>query len=151
MFVTRSGKQLRRRGKKTLEGVAIGTRLHKHVPSKTLQDARGGARKVALRGRCVSCYARAPMSLQTSSKRKTHMRNGDPIPRTSYACNVCRVLLCKTCHDNVYDHRCGGTPHHTLIVRWLLCDFSMYILDIYSSTCTYLCIYHLCIQLVRDS
>ena len=112
----RSGRQQRRRGKKVTEGVVIGTTLHERWPTKLLQDGRGGARKVPLRGRCVSCYARAPVPLG-KSKRKTKMHNGDSIPCVSFACNKCRVLLCQTCHDNIYDHRCGGVPHHILVVR----------------------------------
>ena len=85
------------------------------MPAKQLQgDGRGGPRPVAKRGRCVSCYARAPPAVGG----KVFMKNGDYIPHVSRAwCDVCRVLLCKTCFYNVYDHRCGGKPFHYLTLR----------------------------------
>ena len=82
----RCGRQQRRRGKKVKEGVLIGTTLHERWPTRLLQDGRGG------RGRCVNCYARAPVP-PGKSKRKTKMHNGDTIPNVSFACNKCRPML----------------------------------------------------------
>ena len=112
---TRSGGHMRRRGGKTKAGLLIGSKLHQHVPSKDLQETRGGATKIPLRSRCVSCYARAPTP--AGGGRKKMMRGGDLIPNVTKACNVCRKLLCKNCFWNIYDHRCGGNPCDSLILK----------------------------------
>lgn len=72
-------------------------------------------RRVAERGRCSNCYSLAPTPV--GGGRKTKMTNGDSIPNTVYACDVCRVLLCKQCFWHVYDHRKRGNPTDTLHLR----------------------------------
>ena len=85
--------------------------MHRRVHTAYLrtgpQTRRG--RYVPLKGRCVSCYALAPPSTH-GSRRKIYMQDGSRIPQTTYACDVCRVLLCKQCFydSNRYDHRTLG-------------------------------------------
>ena len=100
-------------------GIMLGNVLHRYLPTKKLQtgpSTRRG-RRVPLRGRCVSCYALAPVPTTTTSKRKTKMQDGRSIPNVTYACDACRVLLCKNCFWNVYDHRNGGKPCDMVVVR----------------------------------
>ena len=102
-------------------GFILGNVLHRHRPTKELQtgpSTRRG-RHVPLRGRCVSCYALAPVPT-TGSRRKTKMQDGRSIPNVTYACDICRVLLCKNCFWNVYDHRQGGKPCDMIVVRWII-------------------------------
>ena len=96
------------KGKKTSEGMKVGGVIHRRVPTAALQSgpqSRRG-RPVSLRGRCVCCYANAPQPMDGSRKKLT--RDGSCIPQTSFACDVCRVLLCKSCFWNVHDHRQRG-------------------------------------------
>ena len=113
----RSGRHLRRRGgKATVDGLQVGCTTHKFVPAKTLQTghaARG--RAVPLRGRCVQCFAYAPVPIEGG--RKLKMTDGTYIPTTRFACNVCRVVLCKSCFWNVYDHRKRGVPVDCVTLR----------------------------------
>ena len=99
-------------------GFILGNVLHRHRPTKELQtgpSTRRG-RHVPLRGRCVSCYALAPVPT-TGSTRKTKMQDGRSIPNVTYAYDICRVLLCENCFWNVYDHRQGGKPCDMIVVR----------------------------------
>ena len=99
-------------------GVMLGNVLHRHRPTNELQSGpstRRG-RSVPLRGRCVSCHSLAPLPT-TGAKRKTKMQDGRSIPNVTYECDICRVLLCKNCFWNVYDHRKGGKPCDMIIVR----------------------------------
>ena len=102
-------------------GLQIGCTTHRRVLTSELRKGPSTRRgkPVPKRGRCVSCYARAPVPT-TGSKRKKYMHNGDTIPVVSYACDVCRVVLCNTCFWHVYDHRCRGRPSGVLTLRWLV-------------------------------
>ena len=91
----------KKKGKKTVDGMQVGGVLHRHLPTKELQSRRG--RRVALRS---TCYANSPTPV--TGGRKTKTAAGTSIPRTTYACDVCRVLLCKSCFWNGYDHRSRG-------------------------------------------
>ena len=98
-------------------GLQIGCRVHYRVPASSLNvgpSSRRG-RHVAMRSRCASCYAQAPVPEGGGSKIK--MSNGDNIPSVTYACNVCRVLLCQQCFWHVYDHRKCGLPSDSLHLR----------------------------------
>ena len=102
-------------------GIMIGNVLHRHRPTKMLQSGpstRRG-RPIPLRSRCVSCYALAPVPT-SASKRKTKMQDGKSIPNVTYACDICRCVLCKNCFWNVYDHRKGGKPCDMVIVLWVV-------------------------------
>ena len=92
------------KGKKTPDGMQVGGVLHRYLPTKELQSRRG--RRVALRSTCVNCYANSPTPV--TGGRKTKTATGASIPRTTYACETCRVLLCKHCFWNSYDHRSRG-------------------------------------------
>ena len=100
-------------------GIAIGKVIHRRVQSKTLRSgpATRRGRAVPRRGRCVSCYALAPVPTTGTTKRKSKMQDGKSIPTVTYACDVCRVMLCSNCFWHVYDHRDGGKPCDMLIVR----------------------------------
>ena len=95
-----------RKGKATSDGKQIGCVTHRRVHTKTLQGGKG--RVVPLRSRCVNCYAAAPAPID--DVRKTYMSDGSIIPSVTFACDVCRVVLCKTCFWSVYDHRQRGKP-----------------------------------------
>ena len=103
----------KRSGKKTADGMQIGGVIHRHVSSKSLQSRRG--RRVALRSKCVSCYANAPTP--EGGGRKLRTSTGVTIPHATYACDVCRVLLCKDCFWNVYDHRDRGKQCDFVVLR----------------------------------
>ena len=99
----------KRRGRKkktskTADGLQVGGVTHRYVRTKDLQSRRG--RRVALRSHCTHCYANAPTPLTGGRKTKTSL--GVRIPSTTYACDVCRILLCKSCFWNGYDHRSRG-------------------------------------------
>ena len=101
------------KGKKTIDGMKVGGVTHRFVCSKDLQSRRG-MEPVAHRGRCVSCYANAPPP-QTGG-RKTHNGRGRRITTTTYACDICRKLLCKSCFWNVHGHRQRGV-HDFIYLR----------------------------------
>ena len=61
------------------------------------------------------CFAYAPVPIEGG--RKIKMIDGTCIPQTRFACNVCRVLLCKSCFWNVYDHRKRGVPVDCVTLR----------------------------------
>ena len=96
--------------------------LHRHLPTKKLQtdpSTRRG-RRVPLRGRRVSCYALDPIPTITVNKRKTKIQYVRSIPNAIYACDVCRVFLCKNCFLECvqqYDHRKGGETCDMIVVR----------------------------------
>ena len=97
--------------------IQFGTRMHRRVSAKKLQtgpSARRG-KPVPLRGRCVSCYAEAPLP---ESGYKIFMSNGKSITQTTLACDVCRVLLCRNCFLHVYDHHKCGQRHDTVILSF---------------------------------
>ena len=99
-----------------MDGKQVGCTTHKLVRTSTLQTGHAGrGRPVALRGRCVQCYAYAPVP--SGGGRKTTMDDGKCIPKTRFACDVCRVLLCRSCFYNVYDHRQRGVPDDTITLR----------------------------------
>lgn len=90
----------------------VGKVMHrrKHTDElKTGPQTRRG-RFIAGRGRCVQCYADAPMPRACDDGRKRTMASGVSIPQVCYACDVCRVLLCRTCFHYRYDHRSRGMP-----------------------------------------
>ena len=105
---------------RTIEGtldIIVGSRVHRRVATKYLQSGpsvRRG-RHVPLRSRCVCCYARAPRPI--GGGRKTKMSDGKNIPNVQFACDVCRVVLCSSCFSNIYDHRNGGKPCDSVILR----------------------------------
>ena len=66
-------------------------------------------------GRCVECYDRAPVPV--GGGRKKLLANGKCIPQTNYACDVCRVHLCRDCFHHVYDHRKGGRSFDIVTLR----------------------------------
>ena len=76
------------------------------------QTRRG--RYLAARGRCVQCYADAPIPSADDDGHKRTMSNGASIKQVCYACDVCRVLLCRKCFHHVYDHRSRGMPVETV-------------------------------------
>ena len=90
--------------------ITVGRKVHSRVPTKTLQSGPGArrGRSVPLRSRCVCCYAHA--CVPVGGGRKMRMQDGSIIPNVTFACNICRVVLCKSCFDHVYDHRTGGKP-----------------------------------------
>ena len=102
----------------TLPGVLINRRLHRRKPTDELrsgpQTRRG--RYVAKKGRCVSCYALAPPS--HGGGRKKTMCDGSKISQSTYACDVCRVLLCKRCFydETRYDHRTLGHVYDSVVL-----------------------------------
>ena len=95
----------------TPEGVVqVGNIMHrrKHTSElKTGPQTRRG-RYIASRGRCVQCYADAPTTLTPDTGCKRAMTSGVSIPQVCYACDVCRVLLCRNCFQHRYDHRSRG-------------------------------------------
>ena len=71
--------------------IQFGNRIHRRVPTKELcsgPSTRRGAH-VTLRGRCVECHDRAPMSA-SGRGRKEFMSDGKRIPCVFYDCDVCR-------------------------------------------------------------
>ena len=89
----------------------IENKIYRRVSSDKLRSdtyTRRG-RYVVKRGRCVSCYVLVPTP-ESGGGRKSLMSNGDPIPQTTLACDVCRVLLCRDCFydGSKFDHRTGG-------------------------------------------
>jgi len=98
-------------------GIRVGNKVHYRVSTKALQhgpSCRRG-RPVPLQSRCVSCYAQAPVPVGGGGK--IRMSDGKYIPNVQLACNVCRVVLCKSCFHNVYDHRQGGKPYDCVTLR----------------------------------
>ena len=96
----------------------FGNRIHRRVPTKELcsgPSTRRGA-YVALRGRCVECYDRAPMPA-SGRGRKEFMSDGKRIPCVFYACDVCRKHLCRDCFHHVYDHHRQGRSFDTVTLR----------------------------------
>ena len=95
--------------------VTVGRRTHRRVHADELRSgtsARRG-RYVSARGRCVQCFATAPVP---SIGRKLKLVDGKTIPHVHYACDVCRVHLCRTCFT-LYDHSRGGKPRESLTLR----------------------------------
>ena len=70
---------------------------------------------VTMRGRCVSCYVMAPAS--EGGGRKLTMTNGKLIPQAAFACDVCRVHLCRDCFFHVYDHHKCGKLYDSVILK----------------------------------
>ena len=90
--------------------VQVGKTKHQRTHTDNLRtgpSTRRG-RYLSKRGRCVSCVAAAP--LPSIGGRKTHTRDGKYIPTVCYACDVCRVHLCRHCFHNKYDHSARGKP-----------------------------------------
>ena len=98
--------------------VQIGSRIHRRVPTTELRSGPSSRRGsyVSLRGRCVECYHRAPVPASGSGEKK-QLSNGKSIPQTTYACDVCRKLLCRDCFHHVYDHRQRGRKYDTVILK----------------------------------
>ena len=92
--------------------IQVGSRVHKRVPTKVLHSGASSRRGayVALRGRCVECFDRAPPVVG----HKTLMSDGRYIPCVTYACDVCRKHLCLDCFHRVYDHRKRGRSYDTV-------------------------------------
>ena len=104
----------------TYTGVLVNKKRHRHRPTVELcsgpQTRRG--RYVPNKGRCVSCYA-LESTLELGGGRKVLMCNGSRIPQSTYACDVCRVLLCRKCFydDTRYDHRTLGNVYDSVVLR----------------------------------
>ena len=95
--------------------VQIRRRTHQRVHTDTLRSGvtvRRG-RYISERGRCVNCLAHAPMP---DTGRKSKLSNGKWIPYVTYACDVCRVHLCRACFP-VYHHHKGGKPAESVTLR----------------------------------
>lgn len=72
-------------------------------------------RYLSKRGRCVSCYSLAPIPIDGGGK--FYMGTGESIPQVCYACDVCRVHLCRQCFQDVYDHHTRGVPDEVVTLR----------------------------------
>ena len=97
--------------------IQVGSRVHCRVPTEKLRSGpstRRGA-YVALRARCVECYARAPAPV--SGGPKMLLSNGKCIPAVMYACDVCRKHLCRDCFHHVYDHHKRARRYDTVTMR----------------------------------
>ena len=92
--------------------VQISRKTHSrlHVDYLLFGVANRRDRFLSVRGQCVSCYTSAPMSDGGGRKTKG-------VPQVCYACDVCRVLLCRDCFHEKYDHYSRGLPqeHVTLV------------------------------------
>jgi hypothetical protein len=94
---------------------------HAHLHWKKVCGIRGP-------GRCELCSAISkqkgclqvmePANRQTWSRKRGQrvqkkqrlLPNGKPVPRTSFACGVCRVRLCKKGCSKKWDHETGCAP-----------------------------------------
>ena len=107
--------------------VQIGRKTHYRTHTDKLRtgpSVRRG-RYLSKRGRCVSCVATAP--LPAIGGRKTHTQEGKYIPTVCYACDVCRVHLCRRCFQE-YDHSSRGKPMEHVILMWVRDNFWLYII-----------------------
>ena len=125
--------------------VRIGSRTHNRVHTDTLRSgvsARRG-KYISERGRCVQCVAQAP---KPTMGRKFKLVSGKSIPNVYYACDVCRVHLCRSCFA-LYNHRKGGKPCESVVLRWFLLIYWLIILciltfiDVYIHTNMLQCLY----------
>ena len=94
--------------------VQVGRKIHSrlHVDFLRFGAANRRGRYLPERGRCVSCYASAPLSDKGSITIKV-----EGVAQVCYACDVCRVLLCRDCFHNVYDHSTRGVPVEYVTLR----------------------------------
>ena len=92
--------------------VQIGCKTHTrmHVDKLRFGAANRRGRYLPERGRCVSCYVSAP--IPDGGGRKI-----DSVPQVCYACDVCRVLLCRDCFHHGYDHSTRGVPAAYVTLR----------------------------------
>ena len=92
--------------------VQIGNKTHSrmHVDHLRFGAANRRGRFLPARGRCVSCYSSAPVTDDGSKVMKG-------VSQVCYACYVCRVLLCRECFHNVYDHSTRGVPAEYVTLR----------------------------------
>ena len=96
--------------------VNIGNKVHRRVHTDTLHkgpSTRRG-RYLSKRGRCESCFASAPPP--RGGGKKVLTQSGGYIPLVNYACDVCRVHLCRDCFHNKYDHSTLGKPAESVIL-----------------------------------
>ena len=96
--------------------IKVGKRTHSRVHTDVLRSGPSSRRGkyVSKTGRCVQCLVSAPVS---ETGRKLKLSDGKCIPKVCYACNVCRVHLCRDCFCNVYDHSRGGKPFESVTLR----------------------------------
>ena len=99
--------------------IQFGNLIHRRVPTNAELRSGPSTRRgvhVALRGRCVECYDRAPIPA-SGRGRKEFMSDGKRIPCVFYACDVCHKHLCRDCFHHVYDHHRQGRSFDTVTLR----------------------------------
>ena len=98
----------------TYIGVLVGKRIHSRVRTKDLMSGPSSRRgkPIVLRGHCVHC-----LSIAKRVNGIPKLPNGKSVPYVTYACDVCRVHLCSSCFKFVYDHRKGGKPPESVILK----------------------------------